>query len=125
MKRLWKLGLACMLFLLMLSACSYQYRPTEGVWYCEKLDIYLDMDSPNKGMYLAENGSYEPLVFLIDYGTGFYIEFRESEQTVMTPGTETIDTDFRYRNGILTLTDRESGEKYHFTEVDRALYPGG
>ena len=46
MKRLWKLGLACMLFLLMLSACSYQYRPTEGVWYCEKLDIYLDMDSP-------------------------------------------------------------------------------
>ena len=70
MKRLWKLGLACMLFLLMLSACSYQYRPTEGVWYCEKLDIYLDMDSPSKGMYLAENGSYEPLVFLIAGGAG-------------------------------------------------------
>lgn len=125
MKQLLKLGSAWMLVLLILTACSYGYRPTEGVWYCEKLDIYLDMESPNKGMYLAESGSYEPLVFLIDYGTGFFIEFRESEQTIMTSDTVRICTDFRYRNHVLILTDRESDEEYRFIEVDRELYPGG
>ena len=125
MKRLLNFGLVWMLILLLLTACGIPDRPTEGVWYCEKLDIYLDMESPNKGMYLAESGSYEPLIFLIDYGTGFFIEFRESEQSIMTSGREGIRTDFLYQNNILILTDRDSDEKYKFIEVDRELYPGG
>ena len=99
-------------------------RPESGIWYCEELDIYLDM-SNSKGVYRADDGEYEPLFIRIDYGTGFYIYFCESQWSDEYLNCRRILANFKYKDGVLRLTDRESGSAYEFVEVAEEQYPGG
>ena len=49
-----------MLVSVSLLGCITEDLPDTGIWYCEELEIYLDMSS-SKGVYLDENGEYLPL----------------------------------------------------------------
>ena len=113
------------MLVLLLGACVHIQRyPSEGIWYCEDLDIYLDLKN-DKGMYMDETGTYEPLMIQTDYGTGFFIRFCESDWSEEFDNCESLSTDYKFRNDVLTLKDRDSDEVYEFVEVDGELYPKG
>lgn len=112
-------NLYCVLALsfLLLAGCSIPREyPTAGVWYCDELDITLDM-SDSTGTYPGPNGQPLPLFVQIDYGTGFFINFCESQFSPEYEDCGMIRADFVYRDHILTLTDRDSGAVYEFKEV--------
>ncbi|MBQ7346226.1 MAG: hypothetical protein IJW45_09245 [Oscillospiraceae bacterium] len=118
---------ACLMLFSVLSGLSGCYIPREcpkdGIWYCEALDMYLDMEN-NEGLYLDPNGSYAPMFFQIDYGTGFFINYCDRAEFDYDT-CEVLRTDYKYKNGTLRLEDRDSGQVYEFIEVDEELYPGG
>ena len=68
------IAVAAILVLLVGGCAIPRACPEEGIWYCQELDIYLNMEN-GTGMYLSDNGGYEPLFVDIDYGTGFFIRF--------------------------------------------------
>ena len=116
--------MAAMLVLLLGACVHIQRYPSEGIWYCEDLDIYLDLKN-DKGMYMDENGAYEPLMIQTDYGTGFFIYFCESDRSEEYENCEPLQTDCRYWNDVLTLKDRDSDKVYEFIEIDGDMYPKG
>ena len=118
------ISLAAMLVLLVGGCAFPRACPERGIWYCQELDIYLNMEN-GTGMYLSDNGGYEPLIVEIDYGTGFFISFCESSSSDEYGNCESLSTDYKFRNDVLTLKDRDSDEVYEFVEVDGELYPGG
>ena len=113
------------MLVLLIGGCAIPRAcPEEGIWYCQELDMYLDIKE-RTGMYPAGDGGYEPLMVEIDYGTGFFISFCESQFSDKYENCEFLRTDYEYRNGVLTLKDRDSDEVYEFIEVDGELYPKG
>ena len=118
------IAVAAILVLLVGGCAIPRACPEEGIWYCQELDIYLNMEN-GTGMYLSDNGGYEPLFVDIDYGTGFFIRFCESSFSDEYGNCESLYTDYKFRNDILTLKDRDSGKVYEFIEVDGDMYPKG
>ena len=105
--------------------CITEDPPDTGIWYCEELEIYLDMSS-SKGVYLDENGAYLPLFIQIDYGTGFFINYCEDQWCEeYLNDADQLRTNYRYKNGILRLRDMDSDRIYDFVEIDKTIYPGG
>lgn len=107
-----------------LAGCSIpQECPKDGIWYCDGLEIYLNMKD-GEGFCLNADGSYAPVFIQIDYGTGFFINY--CEKTEYDPNAcVTLRTDYEYKDGTLRLEDRGSGQVYEFIEVDEERYPGG
>ena len=125
MKRLLSLCLLISLTSFLFGACvSTGNYPNDGIWYCEDLEIYLDMND-HTGVHPKKEGGYVQLVVHIDYGSGFFIESCESGLSDEYEDYEYIRTDYKYRNGALTLADRDSDKVYKFIKVDEELYPGG
>ena len=114
-----------MLFSVSFRGCVTEAPPDTGIWYCEELEIYLDM-SASKGVYLDENGEYSPLFIQIDYGTVFFINYCEDQwcEEYLNDAYR-LRTNYRYKNGILRLHDMDSDKIYDFVEIDEAIYPGG
>lgn len=103
----------------LMSACSVslpEKRPTTGMWYCEQLDMYLNMETYTG--YTINTGIEIPLVFHIDYGNGLFINFCESEQSNNAINSDEINTCYKYSDGILKLEDMETGEIYLFYEIE-------
>ena len=117
--------LICGLIICLLSGCSWapQNYPQEGIWYCQELEIYLDA-SDYTGVYLDDSGVYAPLFVNIDYGTGFFINYCEDQwcEEYMQDGYFQA-TDYKFKNGILRITDRETKQVYEFVEIDKEMYP--
>ena len=118
------IAVAAILVLLVGGCAIPRACPERGIWYCQELDIYLNMEN-GTGMYPSDNGGYEPLFVDIDYGTGFFIRFCESSSSDEYENCESLRTDYKFRNDVLTLKDRDSDEVYEFVEVDGELYPKG
>ena len=118
------IAVAAMLVLLVGGCAIPRACPEGGIWYCQELDIYLNMEN-GTGMYLSDNGGYEPLFVDIDYGTGFFNRFCESSSSDEYENCESLRTDCRYWNDVLTLKDRNSDKVYEFIEVDGDMYPKG
>ena len=112
-----------MLFSVSFRGCVTEAPPNTGIWYCEELEIYLDM-SASKGVYLDENGEYSPLFIQIDYGTGFFINYCEDQwcEEYLNDAYR-LRTNYRYKNGILRLHDMDSDKIYDFVEIDEASTP--
>lgn len=114
-----------MLVSVSLLGCITEDLPDTGIWYCEELEIYLDMSS-SKGVYLDEHGEYLPLFIQIDYGTGFFINYCEDQWCEeYLNDADQLRTNYRYKNGILRLHDMDSDRIYDFVEIDKTIYPGG
>ena len=118
------IAVAAMLVLLVGGWALPRACPERGIWYGQEWDIYLNMEN-GTGMYLSDNGGYEPLFVDIDYGTGFFIRFCESSSSDEYENCESLRTDYKFRNYILTLKDRDSDKVYEFIEVDGDMYPKG
>ena len=119
-----KLFCVILLVVFMLTGCSiFRKYPENGIWYCEELEMYLDM-SGYTGVYLDDNGVYAPVFVQIDFGTGFFINYCEDQwcEEYLKDGYHQA-TDFKYKNGILQLTDRKTKQVYEFIEIGNELYP--
>lgn len=117
-KRTVILGIAAALLLISVG-CSIQYKyPSEGIWYCEDLEMYLNMDSWT-GKYKDSNGEWAPLFILIDHGSGIFIHYCESvESEEYLDDCEMLCAQFLYYNGVFRLDDMNSDNTYYFTEVN-------
>ena len=99
--------------------------PESGVWYCEELDMYLDLET-STGYFRNEKGEYEPLFYNVGFDQRYHIAFCESQESEGYPeNVKHVNMQTHFRRGILWLTDEATNIKYKFVEVDREVYPGG
>ena len=99
----------CILFVLtLLAGCSIPSRhPESGLWYCEELDMTLDMENLT-AQYTVKEGVVQHAEIHIDYGNGIFVE----------QGTDTIlSASFVFKNDTFTLKEHDSNVKYVFTEI--------
>ena len=101
-----------------LSSCSIpQPKPKEGVWYCEELMIEIDFGflnanlEPNCSKIYNSDGTYQKLLCYIDYGGGIWICSEDCREDFLLG-------DFRYQDGVFTVTTREDNEIYVFERID-------
>lgn len=95
-----------------LSQCQY---PSDGIWYCEDLDMYLDMKT-SEG-YILRTGEQEPVIVNIDFGNSLHICYCESEWDEAYETCDVLNATFKYHDGIFELHDTVTGETYRFSEV--------
>ena len=113
--------LAIFILLAMLLGCSILQQhnyPTEGIWYCEDLQMYLNMET--KTGYTQSNGKREPLYIRLDHGRGIHVVYGEDEWEEAFDDYEVWNATFRYHNGIFELKDSISGENYAFVRIEEA-----
>ena len=124
MKKFYVIALVAVLVFAIFAGCSINREcPEKGIWYCDTLNVYIDM-ATSTGAYLDQDGNYKPLFIQIDYGTGFFINYCESQESENYLNDDyRLATDYSYRNGVLHLKDRNSGESYRFIQVAEEDYP--
>ena len=110
-----KLCIIIILLVLTMTACSFQAKsPKEGEWYCEELKLLLDFSDPygvECAKYYHEDGSYESLKYLRDYGNGIHICSMDDKKNYLIGK-------FKYKNDIFTVTENSTGKEYVFTKTD-------
>ena len=108
------LCIACM------SACSVSFpceKPTEGIWYCEDLEISIDFGAYSEGVpdcaaRYSDNGSQEKILCYFDYGSGITLTTKD-QQTHYLVGT------FSYQKGNVVVTSYTDGTAYEFVRIDQ------
>ena len=111
--------LICLLavFLAMAPGCAMvPPYPEMGNWYCEELNMTLDMENYT-AKYLNDSGEYDEAEVNIDYGGHIYIErsFEYGKDMEMI-----LRGDYRYRNGKFKIIDAVSGHQYIFVMLTEA-----
>ena len=127
MKKCMICAIALLLCMTVLYACTWLNGPLPetGIWYCEELDIFLNVET-STGYFRNENGEYEPLFYNVGFDQRYHINFCESQESEGYPeNVKHVNMKTRYVNDVLWLTDEATNIKYEFIEVDREVYPGG
>lgn len=111
------LCMICLLMIVLFVGCSIQSDyPQEGVWYCEDLQMTLNMEQ-NIATYLDDAGAYEEAEIFVDFSNNIYIQ---------RPTEDGLDFDmilratFRYKNDVFYLTDVDTDHKYAFVRLTDA-----
>lgn len=107
------------IFAVCLSGCVHISPdiPSCGLWYCEELDLFLDMESYEGQAIISEE--LVPVYAMIDYGRGIHISMGENQGDDSYDHAPVLDATFVFKDNLFVLTDIHSNCSYSFFEVDK------
>lgn len=99
------------------TACSFPAaKPSEGLWYCEELQIEIDFNHVMENQWSAKkydsSGKYKTVRCLFDYGTLIRIDAANEPEAECY-----LEGNFLYKNDIFSVTTNE-GITYTFERTD-------
>ena len=116
--------LALCLLLLLLTACTTHSKnvPTDGIWYCDRLQISLDFGA-DKNTYAVIDGTKITCCILNDRGSS-YVSVLYQDFTQELPGYNMGSTVFEGKCQTLKsdcfYIEDDEGNVYHFVRVNEA-----
>lgn len=101
---------------------SVQYRPYDGIWYCEKLSLHLSFDA-GKNSYLTVNDEKEICVWSHKHRSKFLRVFKVDEESRLNYDKLYSDENMIFELEYMSLSEStfavcdENGNKYTFVRV--------
>ena len=110
----------CVMLLLCLTACYKEWIPSEGVWYCE--DLQMQVSFPDKTCIYTYNGEKVTCVFLNDYGSKWFCVISQATDVKELPvGSELFSAELTELSECgFIVREEKSGIEYIFTRIAAA-----
>jgi len=113
-----RIALICVLFFLVscLSCCYTEWMPTEGIWYCEELQLQISFDRSES--YIVIDGQKIACDCLNDRGSAWFCVLIQEKNDLYPVGKEVFSARYvQLSEYEFIVSEEHTGKQYVFVKV--------